>query len=471
MVNKKWICIILPRGESFRNFIYSDFILNLRRHFQIILISVIPSSDFIDIIKINSDKFIQLNETKENYLLRFIREITDLSHNRYLWSQAAKTRWKMRDVESNTLNRKLKREIKKFIATVLSNNFLLSKLDYLYEKLFYKSKNIVEFDKLFKEIKPDLVFNTSHSHSVIAEKVIMAAQKNKIKTSTFLFSWDNLTSQGRMFPQYDYYFAWNSKIKKDLLKIYPKAVSENVFVTGTPQFSFHFIDKFIIERKKFLKKLGLMENDKYILYSAGMSHHVPHEPYVIERISNIIKSIDKNLKLVVRTYAKDKSGIYDDLKKRRTDILIPGVKWEKNYATPLIEDSYFYSNLLRYCEIGINIASTVSLELCMFNKPAINIGYNPPGIVVYPYDYTRYYEFDHYKPIAQSGAVDIVKDEKELQSSIKKYLKNPEIDSDKRLKLIKDFFEIEIVSFEEYFKSSNVNIISSLEKIIFAKSN
>jgi len=463
---KKKIVIILPRGESIRNFIYSDFILSLRQHFQIILISVVPNSDFIDITKIISDKFIQLNETKENYLLRFIREITDLSHNRYLWSQAAKTRWKMRDVESNTLNRKLKRGIKKFIATVLSNNFFLSKLDCLYENLFYKSKNIVDFDKLFKEIKPDLVFNTSHSHSVIAEKVLMAARKNKIKTATFLFSWDNLTSQGRMFPQYDFYFAWNSKIKKDLLRIYPKSVPEKVFVTGTPQFSFHFIDKFKLSRNSFLEKLGLNDNDKYILYSSGMSHHVPHEPYVIERIAEIIKKIDMNLKLVIRTYAKDKSGLYDELKNNRKDLIIPEVKWEKNYATPLIEDSYFYTNLLRHCEIGINIASTVSLELCMLNKPSINVGYNPPGIDVYPYDYTRYYEFDHYKPIAQSGAVDVVKDENELKNSIIKYLKNPETDSDKRLKLIKDFFEINNVSFEEYFKSTNDKIIFCIEKIL-----
>ncbi len=372
----------------------------------------------------------------------------------------------MRDVEAKTFNKKFKRKFKKILASVLSNNFSLSKLDSLYKKIFFKSKNIEEFDKLFKKIKPELIFFTSHSHSVIAEKVLMAAKKNNIKTATFLFSWDNLTSQGRMFPQYDYYFAWNSKIKKDLIRIYPDSKPENVFITGTPQFMFHFDDKFYVPRDKFLKELGLSEGDKYILYSAGMSHHVPHEPYVIERISEILKNIDPNLKLVVRIYAKDKSGIYDDLKIRRKDINIPEVKWEKNYATPLIEDSYFYSNLLRYCEIGINIASTVSLELCMFNKPAINIGYNPPGINVYPYDYTRYYEFDHYKPIAQSGAVDVVKDEEELKYSIKKYLSNPEVDSDKRVKLINDFFEINNVSFEAYFKSSNDYIISYLGKII-----
>lgn len=464
--NRKKIVIILPRGECIRNFIYTNFISELRNDYHITLISIVPNEDLKKLLIENCDSFIELSDTREKYGLRLIRELTDLAHNKYLWSEAAKVRWNMRDVEAKSVKDKIFRAIKKSIAIPLSNSKSLSYLDNLYIKKFIKSKNIDQFDKLFEELKPEIVFNTSHSHSVNAEKVMMAAKKNNIKTVAFLFSWDNLTSQGRIFPQYDYYFAWNSKIKNDLLKIYPESVAENVFISGTTQFSSHFMDKFKMSRKIFLEKLGLNEDDKYILYSAGMSHHVPHEPYVIERISNIINSINPNIKLVVRTYAKDKPGIYDDLKSRRPDIIIPNVSWEKNYATPLIDDAFFYSNLLLHCDIGINIASTVSLELCMLNKPSINIGYNPPEINVYPYDYTRYYEFDHYKPIAKSGAVDVVKNEEELKTSIIKYLKNPEADSDKREKLIRDFFEIGDKSFEKFFNKAQSNIKVALKQIL-----
>ena len=59
------------------------------------------------------------------------------------------------------------------------------------------------------------------------------------------------------------------------------------------------------------------------------------------------------------------------------------------------------TNTIRHAAVGINVASTLSLELCMFDKPVINIGYNPPGTEVSPVEYRRYYDFDHYRPIVE----------------------------------------------------------------------
>ena len=55
-----------------------------------------------------------------------------------------------------------------------------------------------------------------------------------------------------------------------------------------------------------------------------------------------------------------------------------------NWLTPLREDGALWSNMLRYCDVGINVASTVSLELFMFGKPTINVAYNPPGVDIAP---------------------------------------------------------------------------------------
>ena len=54
-----------------------------------------------------------------------------------------------------------------------------------------------------RKIKPDIVFNTSLIHSSSAIDVIHAAKSVSIATVAFVFSWDNLTSQGRIFPYYD----------------------------------------------------------------------------------------------------------------------------------------------------------------------------------------------------------------------------------------------------------------------------
>jgi len=77
----------------------------------------------------------------------------------------------------------------------------------------------------------------------------------------------------------------------------------------------------------------------------------------------------------------------------------------------------------------------------MFDKPAINVGYNPPGMDIYPYNYTRFYSFDHYKPIVDSGAIELAKDEEEMLQLLKDAIYNPSKKKVERAQLTHNFFE------------------------------
>jgi hypothetical protein len=96
--------------------------------------------------------------------------------------------------------------------------------------------------------------------------------------------------------------------------------------------------------------------------------------------------------------------------------------------------------MLRHSAVGINIASTISLELCMFDKPVINLGYNPPHVDKDDVDFSRYYEFDHYRPLVETGAVALAKSESELRVMLRKALTEPQMGSKQRQALIKDMF-------------------------------
>ena len=388
-----------------------------------------------------SDELVELKHSSFSYFFRLFFEIYDLAHNRFMWSEAAKVRWKIRDMESKSFFSKFTRVIKKSLARMLANQpslRMLEKADIFFGK---KEKSVRPWVAFFKSRKPDIVFNTSHSHARNAFPCIYAAHKLRIKTFTFLFSWDNLTSQGRVVPRYDYYLSWNNKIKEDFTTMYPHIDKASVLVTGTPQFIGHYQDEHQLTAEEVKKQLGLLPGEEYFLYSSGMSHHMPLEPYVVGRIADIIKTLGTQYRLVVRTYAKDRFDIFEKLKAERTDIIIPYVKWEKNYQTPLMEDQVFFSSLLKHCIAGINVASTISLELCMFDKPAINVGYNPPGKDISPYNYTRFYSFDHYKPIVESGAVQVARDEKEMEFYLNEAIDHPEKLREERKKLIENFFE------------------------------
>jgi hypothetical protein len=456
---KPKILIILPRGETFRNFIYTDIINDLLKFYHITLLAVKPNEEIWKMLQKNCDELIELKKEKFSYPYKFFFEIFDLAHNRYMWSEAAKVRWEMRDVESNTFRKKIIRIFKKTIAILLANQYMLKKLESVEKWLVKMEPQVIEYYIFIKKNNFKLVFNTSHSHANISLPVVYAASRANIKTCTFLYSWDNLTSQGRVVPRYNYYFAWNSKIKNDFHKIYPHIPKNQVLVTGTPQFINHFNSTKILNKEQLYQKLGISLDTRYFLYSSGMSHHMPFEPYVVERIADIIYQIDPKLKLVVRTYAKDKANVFQELKNRRKDIIIPDVNWEIKYQTPLVNDQEFFIALLQNCLAGINVASTVSLELCMLNKPAINVGYNPPEKNIFPYNYTRFYNFDHYKPIVESGAVQIAKNEKDMKILLEKTITNPNQFQKERKNLINVFFENNL---KENVKINFINVISKI---------
>ncbi|MFM1771011.1 MAG: hypothetical protein RLZZ71_153 [Bacteroidota bacterium] len=455
------IVIILPRGEAIRNFLYSGIVRKLNSEFKIILISIKPNEAIWQLLQSNSDVLIELKSNQFLYAYRLFFEIYDLAHNRYVWSEAAKVRWRMRDVEAKTQKDKIFRFLKKLIARCLANRISLQILDRIDFRMASLEPSVNEWVSTLKKYKIDLVFNSSHSHARNALPVVYAAKKLNIKTCTFLFSWDNLTSQGRVVPVYNYYFAWNNSIKGDFNEMYPNVPRQNVFVTGTPQFIGHFDKTNHLSYADVRDTLGLESNEQYFLYSSGMSHHLPEEPYVVARIADIIKSIGPNYRLVVRTYAKDRFDVFEKLKFERPDIIIPEVRWEKNFQTPLIEDQVFFSSLLKHCIAGINVASTISLELCMFDKPAINVAYNPPGKDISPYNYTRFYSFDHYKPIVESKAVELAENENQMLDLLKKAIENPESRKKERAELIHSFFGNKL---DEGIADEFVNVFKRLLK-------
>jgi hypothetical protein len=76
----------------------------------------------------------------------------------------------------------------------------------------------------------------------------------------------------------------------------------------------------------------------------------------------------------------------------------------------------------------------MSLDFMLFNKPVINtvFGNQTNGL----YNDQRFLNYDHYKIVAESGAVAIVKDETELVMAMNEALQNPEEKTTQRKAMI-----------------------------------
>lgn len=436
------IVAIVPRGETVRNFVHSGSLDQIANLSSLSVLSAVTDRETDLILKERFERIFPLTESRDSWFVRFQRELIDIAHGRWLWSAAAKRRWQIRDHEARSTVQRFKRICKKTLGRIFASPgglSLLSRAERLSSRIL---SNSIEYIELFEKLEPTLVFNGSHIHSRNAIQAVQAAQWLGIPTATFIFSWDNLTSQGRIILPYDYFLVWNNELKEQLLEMYDWITPENVFVTGTPQFDFHFRPEFYLSREEFCVSVGADPDRPIVFYATGMPNHMPDEPAIVEGIADILNEfpVSERPQLLVRVYAKDRSGRFDEMKDRRPDIFFPDVDWEPEWLTPKYEDSFALVNTLRHCAVGINVASTVSLELCMFDKPVINVGYNPPGINGSELSYADYYEFDHYKPVVDSGAVRVAWSEAEIRNLIKECLRDPAAGSTGRRNLIYKMF-------------------------------
>ena len=436
------VVAILPRGEAIRNFVYSGTLDEVARDADVTLLSVMPSRDVQDLLCAQFRQVFPLREIEERRIVLSLREMLDMAHGRWLWSKAAQERWRLRDLEATTSRLRLKRWTKKFACYPFASRAGLSVLSRIERGSSRGLRTTDEYVRLFRDLKPSLVFNGSHVHSRVAIQAVQAAQWLRIPTAAFIFSWDNLTSQGRIIPLYDYYLVWTEQIRDQLLEIYSSIRPEQIIVTGTPQFDLHFRRAFWWTKEEFCERVGADPTRPIVLYSTGMANHMPGEPQIVERIGAMLREMTDlgPPQLLVRVYPKDRTDRFEKTRRENPHILFPEVPWEPAWLTPKIEDAYLLSNTLRHVALGVNVASTISLELCMFDKPVINVAYNPPGLDISPVDYGRYYEFDHYRPVVESGAVMLARSENDMRALLRKALAQPQIDSSKRRALIKKMF-------------------------------
>ena len=437
------IIVILPRGEAIRNFVYSGALDELSANAEITLLSIFPSEQIWSQLKQRYEHVVPMHEYSYRWLVRFVREELDVAHGRWLWSKGAQARWQWRDQETTSVPRWLKRTAKKLLCYPFANRPGLELLSNLESWVSHSFRATDDYIRLFRELEPDLVFNGSQVHNLVSLPAVHAARELGIPVATFVFSWDNLTSQGRIYPQSDYYLVWNESLAKGLLEIYRSLKREQIFVTGTPQFDFHFRPEIYSARDEFCRMISADHQLPIVLYTTGMANHVIGEPWVVERIADILREMTDfgPPQLVVRILPKGPQGSFEDIKRRRKDILFPQVAWEQSWLTPTIEDTHLLTNTLRHTDVGINIASTISLELCMFDKPVINVGFPAPNIdPSKEFDYTRYYEFEHYRPVVLSGAIELANSEDDLRKKIFNALTHPKELSLQRASLLRSFF-------------------------------
>lgn len=291
-------------------------------------------------------------------------------------------------------------------------------------------------DVYFEKYRPDLVFYTSlYARDLCLE---VGAHQRGIKSAAFILSWDNPTTKGPFPVRPDRAILWNEILRDELMK-YHEFRADQLCVAGVPQFDIYAHRENYLSREEFFRKWKLDPARKLITYTTGTPGTAPHDDQIVEMLYRKMVSgaFRQPAQLMVRLHPKDLYESYRRLENQPNLILqMPGRRAKTNDAwNPTREDMYGLAELMCYSDVVVNIASTITIDAAAFDTPIINIAFD--GFQELPYDQSvrRYYEYEHYKRVVNTGGFKISYGIDELVTHIQQYLDDPKLDAAGRARI------------------------------------
>jgi hypothetical protein len=439
----KKLGIVITDGVGFRNFILSDFLSEAEQQFdEVVILSCLPASVYEGFL--HKTKVIELAVFEEKFQTWFFRKAKEVAHLQL----HKKDNFGITDnLNANRSKTKTSRGYAtRFIfkwTSLFHSESNIQTYNKLQQQTFKNNPIVRDYKTLLEKEQFDMLFFTHQRPPFIAPLVYQAEQL-RIKTTSFIFSWDNLASKGRMAANFNYYLVWSDLMKQELLHFYKKVKKQSIEVVGTPQFEPYVLERYKTLKKDFYLKFNLDSNKKTICFSCGDISTSKNDELYISTIADAIqKNKIQNVNLLVRTSPAEDPIRFESLVTKYPFIKWNYPKWhlarkghqeEWSQRIPSKEDIIDLRSILEFSDLNVNMLSTMSLDFMQFDKPVINpvFGNNENKL----YNDQRFLEYPHIKNVVNSNATRIVEDKQALIDAINLYLEYPETDAENRKQLI-----------------------------------
>src|ERR1044071_3150329 len=114
---------------------------------------------------------------------------------------------------------------------------------------------VEQYKEVFTRMRPRLLFCSSQRPTTVLPAVL-AARSLGIPTAAFAFSWDHLTTKGRIAAPFDHYLVWSRHMRSELMRYYPNVPESNIHIVGTPQFDPYADRSLLWTRDEFCRRVG-----------------------------------------------------------------------------------------------------------------------------------------------------------------------------------------------------------------------
>jgi hypothetical protein len=450
MYTNNKIVLLFPDGLGIRNYLYSEVFQGVEK--DLVLFHDFDASTALLVKKTtNIQEMFSIPKYKESVKEKFYRELICLTRLKYNAKVVANptilSNWR---TEHKTLKNKIFYKTIAFCAKAISQYKQISNLEIKYQKAIRENSFYKEITVFLNKIQPSQIF-CSHQRGVQCATIFAAAKDLGIKTSTVIYSWDNLP-KARMALQADRYLVWSQYMKEELNLYYPEIEEKQIFITGTPQFECYQQPEKIIPKEVFYKRYDLDIHKKIICFSGDDVKTSPDDPQYLEDLaSELVRSgLATDYQILLRRCPVDVSGRFEPVLAKYPELIkqaSPLWNFEANSSWttiyPLPEDVLLLVSTAFYSDVVVNVGSTMAFDFGMFQKPCIFINYDQENKVNSNWSVKTIYQFQHFRSMPNKECVIWWNKREEISNLLKNYTFLPAI------------IEWESVVLEEYKNASD----------------
>ncbi len=300
-----------------------------------------------------------------------------------------------------------------------------------------------QMEQLFDEHQPALVV-CANPGLVFSEVPLMrTARRRGVACMVIDASWDNFTNKLLPVRQADRLVVWNEIMKDQAVRLHgyrPEAIS----VAGAPQFDVHFRAQARCTRAEFFQRISADPSRKLIVLTTTPRSLYRHHDYVLRELSAAIEGGPlAGAQVLVRLHPRDEVEAYREFEG------VPHVIIEKPFRPTVTgsdglaidvmpEHQRHLGDTLCHADAVVNVASTITIEACIFDTPVVNVCFDGPGGEPFVRSATRYYRFTHYVNITNRQAVRVATSAAEMVDAVARYLADRSLDADGRRQVVLD---------------------------------
>jgi len=368
-ISDRSVVVLVPDGVGVRNFILGRFLNQLAAAFRPHVFHYIP------------DQLLPHYADRADDSVEWYPMSPYLQHPTALVLQYTLGYGHMYWAHTNAMQRALNRPVKgsfKSKLLVRSTRLMgrvgaalncMNAIESLHCRAVAPRPEVDHYRSLFKRIQPEVLF-CSHQRPTTVLPAVLAARELGIPTATFIFSWDNLSSKGRIAAPFDHYLVWSNHMREELMQFYPHVPHENIHIVGTPQFDPYVDQSLLWSREEFCRRAGADPSRKLICYSGGDAGTCPEDPQHVELLMSQVRSglIRGNPEVLLRPVPVDDGRRYDGVCSRYPELKRLQPQWvhtdPPNWAkvVPLADDVQFLATLTHHADMNINRGSTMTLD-------------------------------------------------------------------------------------------------------------